>query len=475
MKSTPLRLFLVIVMAGVVGAVLAVATTTSSPEDAPALQFDPTPVTETGDNPVAVSYADVVEPVQAAVVSVYSTKRVRQQMPVNPLFRQFFGDPPAREQEQQGLGSGVIVTPDGYILTNNHVIEGADELRVSLPDGREYEAKLIGADPKTDVAVIKIEESALPTVTLADSDRLRVGDVVFAVGNPLGIGQTVTMGIVSAMGRNNLGLLEGGAGYEDFIQTDAAINMGNSGGALIDARGRLVGINTAIISTTRGNIGIGFAIPANLAASIMNSLVQTGSVQRGFLGVQVDAITPELAQMLELPRGASGVVVAQVTPDGPADKAGILRNDAILEINGRKVRSVQDLRLVVSQILPGSKIEVLVVRAGKTMTVDVELGQLTDLAAAGNQLIEGVEVQRVDDEARRRFGLPPTVDGWLVTGVEPDSPHSRQIAPGMVVVEINREPVASDLPATRQQVRSGRNFFLVYFRGVFRFAAVEVR
>jgi Do/DeqQ family serine protease len=473
MKSSPLRLVFVITLAGVIGAALAFATTSS--REAPAVKFDPTPVTAGADSPVVVSYADVIEPVQAAVVSVYSTKRVRQQAPMNPLFRQFFGDQPAPEREQQGLGSGVIVTSDGFILTNNHVIEGADELRVALPDGREFEAKLVGSDSKTDVAVIKIEAIDLPQVTFADSDRLRVGDVVFAVGNPLGIGQTVTMGIVSALGRNDLGLLEGGAGYEDFIQTDAAINMGNSGGALIDARGRLVGINTAIISTTRGNIGIGFAIPANLAASIMNSLVQTGSVQRGFLGVQVDAITPELAQMLELPRGATGVVVAQVTPDGPAARAGIQRNDAILEINGRRIRSVQDLRLVVSQILPGSEIEILIVREGKTKTLRAELGQLDTVAATTNQILPGVEVQRVDEEARRRFGLPANVEGWLVTGVQPDSPHARQLAPSMVIVEINRQPAARDLAASRQQFRSGRNIVLVHFRGVFRFATIEVR
>lgn len=473
MKSSPLRLVLVLILAGGLGAVPALATT--SAREAPAVKFDPTPVTAGASGPMVLSYADVIEPVQAGVVSVYSTKRVRQQVPMNPLFRQFFGDQPAQEREQQGLGSGVIVTPDGFILTNNHVIEGADELRVALPDGREFEAKLIGSDPKTDVAVIKIEATELPQVTFADSDRLRVGDVVFAVGNPLGIGQTVTMGIVSAMGRNDLGLLEGGAGYEDFIQTDAAINMGNSGGALIDARGRLVGINTAIISTTRGNIGIGFAIPANLAASIMNSLVQTGAVQRGFLGVQVDAITPELAQMLDLPRGATGVLVAQVTPDGPADKAGIQRNDAILEINGRKVRSVQDLRLVVSQILPGSAIDVLIVRAGETKTIKVELGQLTDITASTTELIEGVEVQRVDDEARRRFGFPANLEGWLVTAVQPNSPYARQLAPSMVMVEINREPAHRDLPQARQQFRSGRNIVLVYFRGVFRFTTLEVR
>ncbi|HEX2101824.1 MAG TPA: trypsin-like peptidase domain-containing protein, partial [Candidatus Synoicihabitans sp.] len=287
---------------------LGLAATKRSERPQPTLRIDAEPVTS-GQNGLVASYADVVEPVQNAVVSVHSTKIVRQRIPINPLLRQFFGDMPERERPEEGLGSGVLVSPDGYILTNNHVVAGADELNVSLPDGREFKAEVIGADPKTDVAVIRIEGENLPTVTLADSDKLRVGDVVFAVGNPLGIGQTVTMGIISAKGRNNLGLLAEGEGYEDFIQTDAAINMGNSGGALVDAKGRLIGINTAIISTTRGNIGIGFAIPINLAASIMHSLVTTGSVQRGFLGVTVNTITPDLAATLGLKEGTKGVAV----------------------------------------------------------------------------------------------------------------------------------------------------------------------
>ena len=212
------------------------------------------------------SYADIVEPVEKAVVSIYSSKTIHQRVQANPLLRQFFGDIPDqdRESKEMGLGSGVIVSSDGYILTNNHVVEGADELTVVLSDGRKFTAKVVGADPKTDVAVVKIEATVLPAVTLADSDKLRVGDVVFAVGNPLGVGETVTMGIVSAKSRN-VGILDDVAGYEDFIQTDAAINMGNSGGALVDAKGRFVGINSAIVSPSRGNIGIGFAVPVNMA------------------------------------------------------------------------------------------------------------------------------------------------------------------------------------------------------------------
>ncbi len=442
-------------------------------QKSPELQVDPTPVAE-GDSALVTSYADVVEPVQQTVVSVYSTKKVRQRMQVNPLLRQFYGDRiPEREAEEQGLGSGVIVSSNGYILTNNHVVEGADTLQVLLPDGREFEAKAIGADPKTDVAVIKIEATGLPMATLADSDKLRVGDVVFAVGNPLGVGQTVTMGIVSAKGRNNLGLLEDGAGYEDFIQTDAAINMGNSGGALVDAKGRLVGINTAIMSTTRGNIGIGFAIPVNLAASIMHSLIETGDVQRGYLGVQVNAMTPDIAHGLGLKEEQTGVVVANVNEDSPAQKAGLQRNDTIIAINGRDVKSVQDLRLVVSQIRPGTEVSLKVLREGKERVFKAELGTLTD-AAAGGQLFEGVELSPVTDELRRQFGVPENVNGLVITSIDPDSEYTRRLVVGAVIVEINREAV-TDLKSASALMTDGRNLLLLYYRGAFRYLAINPR
>ena len=259
--------------------------------------------TEVGaNNGVVTSYSEALDAVRPAVVSVYSTKFVRYRTPGtrfnDPLFDRLFGTPGSETvRPEQGLGSGVIISPEGYILTNNHVVEGADEVRVLLTDNRELVATVIGTDPKTDVAVLKITAENLPSGILGDSDKLRVGDVVFALGNPLGIGQTATMGIVSATGRRGLGLLDRGddPGYEDFVQTDAAINMGNSGGALVDARGRIVGINTAIISTTRGNIGIGFSIPINLASYVMHSLIESGSVLRGYLGVNTQDLDPNLA------------------------------------------------------------------------------------------------------------------------------------------------------------------------------------
>lgn len=439
----------------------------------PDVRVDATPLNRLG-GALVTSYADVIEPVQQAVVSVYSTKVVTQRIPANPLLRQFFGDSSdqVRERKEEGLGSGVIVSTDGYIITNNHVIDGADELSVLLPDEREFKARLIGKDPKTDIAVIKIEAENLPTVTLANSDNVRVGDVVFAVGNPLGVGQTVTMGIVSARGRKNLGLLESVQGYEDFIQTDAAINMGNSGGALVDAMGRLVGVNSAIISTTRGNIGIGFAIPVNLAASIMRSLIATGTVARGFLGVSTESVTPEMAEALGLPKGTRGLAVADITPDSPAEKAGLQRTDIILAVNGRTLASLEDLRLVIAQSAPGSLVVLRVVRDSKELDVEVVLGTLAENL---NELLPGVEVTGLTDELRRRLNLDSRVTGLVITKVDEKSPYADRLAPNVVIIEINRSPVV-DLAGAKTLLREGqRNLILVHFRGGFRYVTLTMR
>jgi Do/DeqQ family serine protease len=439
----------------------------------PQLSIDPTPVSE-GKSSTLVSYADVVEPVQKAVVSVYSSKIVAQRAAPNPLLRQFFPDMPdqVRERKEEGMGSGVIVTADGYIITNNHVVEGADELSVLLPDEREFKAKLIGADPKTDVAVIKIEAENLPTVTLADSDKIRVGDVVFAMGNPLGVGQTVTMGIVSAKGRNKLGLLENVQGYEDFIQTDAAINMGNSGGALIDARGRLVGINSAIVSTTRGNIGIGFAIPVNLAASIMHSLIETGTVARGYLGVFTESVTPELAESLGLPKDTKGVAITDITPDSPAEEAKLKRTDIILAVNGRAILSLEDLRLTIAQSVPGSKVNLSILRDGKGQTIEVTLGTLTEKP---NELLAGVEATKLTDDERRRLNVDSRVSGLVITNVDDKSPYADRLAPNVVIIEINRMPV-TDVASAKELLRPGeRNLLLIYYRGGYRYVPLVVK
>lgn len=426
----------------------------------PDLHVDPSPLAK-GQGPV-LSYADVIEPVRPAVVSIYSTKIVRERIRTNPLFRQLFPDLPDRERSsrQEGLGSGVIVTADGYILTNHHVVEGADELEVALQDGRKLPATLIGSDPKTDVAVVKLDAKGLPFVTLADSDLIRVGDIVFAIGNPLDVGQTVTMGIVSAKGRS-VGILGDVGGYEDFIQTDAAINLGNSGGALIDARGRLIGVNSAILSPSRVNIGIGFAIPINLAAWIMESLVETGTVARGYLGVSTDPVTPDVAEQLELPRDTRGVVITDLVEGKAADKAGLRRSDVILSVNGHPIASVEEMRLLIARIRPGDQARLRIVRDGRESTLEVRLDRVDEKP---DEFVAGVNVRVLSPEDRRQMGLESRVSGLLVTEVAPDSPFRDQLPAGAVIMEVGRTPVG-DLAQARALLKPGRNLVAVYYRG----------
>jgi serine protease Do/serine protease DegQ len=440
----------------------------------PELKLDPSPVGE-GKAPVLTSYADVLTSVRPAVVSVYSSKVVRQRVP--EFYRQLFGNIPDREQKLSGLGSGVIISSDGYILTNNHVVEDADELKVALSDDRELTAKLVGTDPKTDVAVIKVDAKDLPFVTIADSDRLRVGDVVFAIGNPLGIGQTVTMGIVSATGRKNVNLLTDREpdAYEDFIQTDAAINMGNSGGALIDAKGRLVGVNSGIATTNRGNIGIGFAIPVNLARSVMTSLIKTGTVVRGYLGVSSETLTAEVAESLGLPRDTRGVVITDLSPkDGPAAKAGLKREDIVTAVNGRAITSRDDLRLTIAQTLPGTKVRLDYLRDGKPQSAEVTLGKLEDSVAADGEFLPGVVVQPVNNDLRTELRLPNEVEGLVITDIAPTSPFGDVFPVGAVIEQINRVPV-NDVTSAKRALREGRNLALIYYRGNYRYVGFVQR
>ena len=449
--------------------VLAAALITRAATVKPTLRVDSSPVGD-GKAGVVTSYADVVEPVQKAVVTISSTKTIHI---VNPLLRQFFGNVPGTEREAQekGLGSGVIVSPDGYILTNNHVVEGADELTVSLFEGRKLPAKLIGADPKTDLAVIKIDASRLPTITLADSDKLRVGDIVFAVGNPLAIGPSVTMGIVSAKGRQ-LGLIDSG-GYEDFIQTDAAINLGNSGGALVDAKGRLVGINSALISPSRGNIGLGFAVPINLAASVMRSLIDTGTVARGFLGISSSQmLTADLAERFGLPSDTKGVIVTDVTPGSPADKAGVKSSDVIVGVNGKPAPTPDEMRLMIAEMAPGDRVALRLMRDGKPLAVTVTLSHLEENL---DELIAGVRAQPITDEVRRKFDIDPRVTGLFITDVAENSPYAESFAPNMVVVTINQEPVTGDLPSARAKLeKPGRHLMLIYYQGSLSYVTLTV-
>lgn len=417
----------------------------------------------------ATSFAPVIKKVAPSVVNIYTSKTLRERQGMHPLFndpmfRRFFGDQfgqpgQPRERREQSLGSGVIVTTDGYILTASHVVEGADEVKVALASGgQEYEAKVIGTDPPTDIAVLKIQaDNGFPAVTMASDATLEVGDVVLAIGNPFGVGQTVTVGIVSAMERGGFGI----TGYENFIQTDAAINPGNSGGALVDAGGRLVGINTAIISRSGGFMGVGFAVPATMAHSVMVQLIQTGKVSRGFLGINIQPLTRELARGFGLPEDTSGILVSGITPNGAAGKAGMREGDVITEVNGRKVTDPRSLQLAVAQIAPGTKTSVKVLRgergrkpAEKTLTVTLGTLPTNAFSARGGEPeeergadvdgLDGVEVTDIDQRMRQQFDLPSNVRGALVVNVDPNSNSARAgLRPGDVIQSIDRQPVRS--------------------------------
>ncbi|HEY8606989.1 MAG TPA: Do family serine endopeptidase [Noviherbaspirillum sp.] len=317
------------------------------------------------------SYREAAQRAMPAVVNIFTTKGARQpKSPFmdDPLFRRFFGDP--QEDRQFSLGSGVVVSPQGYVLTNNHVIETADEIEVALADGRKADAKVVGTDPETDLAVIKISIDNLPAITLGNAEQAKVGDVVLAIGNPFGVGQTVTMGIVSALGRNHLGINT----FENFIQTDAAINPGNSGGALIDVQGNLLGINTAIYSRSGGSLGIGFAIPVSTVKDVMESIIATGQKVRGWIGVEPQNITPELAESFGLSR-KSGAIIAGVLKNGPADKAGIRPGDILVAVDAKPVSDTTAMLNLIAQLTPGSKARLTVVRKNQESTIDVTVGK----------------------------------------------------------------------------------------------------
>lgn len=422
----------------------------------PKLAVDPKPIVREGNLPR--SFAPVVRKVSSAVAQVYTAAKPRP----TPGFDQsdpfffFFGNPNPRrgaQPRQQGVGSGVVVSKDGYLLTNNHVIDGADTVTVKLSDGRELKAKVVGRDEKTDVAVLKVEADGLTAVTFADSDQLEVGDVVFAVGNPFGIGQTVTMGIVSATGRATFGLP-----YEDFIQTDAAINPGNSGGALVDADGRLIGINTAIISRSGGNQGIGFAIPANIARDVLEALVTDGKVTRGFLGVMPQDVDGPLAKKLELGE-ASGALLSEVTPRSPADKAGLRSGDVVTEVNGKRVRDARHFRLEIARVKPGTAVPLRVRRDGETKSIKVTVAERPDDEQLSRQdggrageegTLNGVGVADLDAQNRRQYRIPERIKGVLVTQVEQDSASwEAGLRPGDVILELNKQAVTSADEAVR--------------------------
>jgi serine protease DegQ len=322
--------------------------------------------------PTAGSYRDAAQRAMPAVVNILTSKALRSNNALlkDPFFRKFFGERMPEDEQQASLGSGVIVSPDGYILTNNHVVEAADEIEVGLADGRKAAAKIVGTDPETDLAVIRIDAKDLPVIVLGHADQARVGDVVLAIGNPFGVGQTVTMGIISALGRNNLHINH----FENFIQTDAAINFGNSGGALIDTNGNLLGINSAIYSQSGGSVGIGFAIPVTTAKSVMEAIIKSGHVVRGWIGIESQDITPELADSFGLTQ-QSGAIIAGVVRNGPADRAGIKPGDILLTVDGKRIADTNEMINLIAQLVPGGKAKMTVLRKNRESTLDVTVGK----------------------------------------------------------------------------------------------------
>jgi serine protease Do len=447
------------------------------------------------EGPSKTGFAPVVKSVLPDVVNISTSKVVKASnrpdiqgdfpdgMP--PFFQQFFGQqfghngpqfgpnpenrsPGHHDQREDSLGSGVIVSPDGYILTNNHVIDGATDVRVTLADKRQLKATVVGSDPKTDIAVLKVEGSGFPTITVGDSSKLQVGDYALAIGDPFGVGQTVTMGIVSALNRGNLGIED----YEDFIQTDAPINPGNSGGALINDRGELVGINTAILSGgSGGNQGIGFAVPINLARSVMTQILDHGKVTRAYLGIMVQDITPGISKAMSL-KDMKGVLVGDVSPEGPAKRSGVQRGDVILEVNGKSMEDSRQLRNTISMMSPDATVNLKLMRNGSPSDVSVKLGELpSDKEQAkseegsSDQALDGVTVENLDAQSARELGLSASTPGVVVTDINPSSSlASAGLRRGDVIQEVNHQPVKNVSQFQEAVRKAGKNPLLLVNR-----------
>ncbi len=400
---------------------------------------------------LSAALADVAAIARPAVVNISTTSTVTMEespfgdMFNDPFFRHFFGDQfghpgEKRKYKSSALGSGVIVSPDGYILTNNHVVKGAEEIKVILFDKREFKGKVVGTDPRTDLAVIKINAKDLPTVKIGDSNKLKAGDIVMAIGNPFGLNQTITMGIVSAVGRSNIGL----ADFEDFIQTDAPINPGNSGGALVNDDGELVGINTAIFSTSGGYMGIGFAIPSDMARTVMNSIIEHGRVIRGWLGVSIQNLTPELAKSLGI-KESEGALISGVESNSPADKAGLKRGDLIIGLGGKKIIDSTGLRNMVSGMAPGTKVDIKILRDGKEQTLSATLGEFKERKVVKKteyeNVLKGITVQELTPSLRDKLNLPENLNGVVITGMSADSPAQGALQQNDVIQEVNRHAI----------------------------------
>jgi len=394
----------------------------------------------------AIPAAGFSAAVKHALPAIVKVSSVRVLSPVEFSDQPLFGGPSPTpwQHKERGQGSGVIVTPDGYILTNNHVVDGASTVRVTLADKREFDGRIIGTDEKSDVAVLKIDATGLPSLALGDSSSVQVGDVALAIGNPFGLEQTVTMGIISATGRGGLGIEQ----YEDFIQTDAAINPGNSGGALINSRGELIGINTAILSNAGGgNQGIGFAIPANMAQKIMNAIRNQGQVVRGWLGISIQTMDGNLAKAFGVSDG-KGALVSGVLPQGPADRGGLEKGDVIRSVAGAPVSDGRELSMKIAETSPGTTVPLTVVRNGAERRLSVVVGTMPDqkraaadpVPEAGKKL--GVAIQEVNPEIARDLGIDRATSGVLIVAVQPDSPAADSgIQPGDIVQEVDHKPV----------------------------------
>jgi serine protease Do len=432
------------------------------------------PSQETKPLPIAVPpasdqvFVEISKRVTPAVVNISTTRVVKdggEGSPLapffdDPFFKRFFGEEPShrppRERKEQSLGSGVIVDAKGYIITNNHVVSKADEIKVLLNDNREFKGKVVGSDPKSDIAVVKIDGKDLPTIQWGDSARLQVGEYVLAIGSPFGLNQTVTMGIVSAVGRANVGI----ADYEDFIQTDAAINPGNSGGALVNIRGELIGINTAIFTRSGGYMGIGFAVPSNMAKLVMESLVKTGKVVRGWMGVSIQEVTPNLAEQFGLPE-PKGVLVGDVLPNSPAEHAGIKRGDILLEYDGKAVENTGQLRNLVAETPVGSRVKIKIFRDKQEKVLDLKIDEQPKDIAQGEKeeepgdetssALSGVDVRNLTPDIARDLDLPESQQGVVVEQVEPGSGADEAgLQRGDVIIEMNRKPVKNTKDYNRE-------------------------
>ena len=459
-------------------AVLAISHFTSWGRDSqPTISVSATPIQR--DARLGTSYSPVVKKAAPSVVNIFTTTFIKERpnpLRNDPFFRHFFGDQMGSgAHKEQNLGSGVIVSADGYILTANHVVAEADEIKVAVPGNKmEFTAKVVGKDQATDVAVLKISANNLPAVTLADSDQIEVGDIVLALGNPFGVGQTVTMGIVSGLGRSGLGF----NGYENFIQTDAAINPGNSGGALVDAEGRLIGINTAIYSRSGGNQGIGFAVPINMARTVLERLIAGGKVVRGYLGVIPQDVDANLAQQFHLP-SQNGALIGDVAPDSPAQKNGLKSGDVILSVNGKEISDANNLQLTIAQMLPGAKVTLKYFRNDAEKTSVITLGELEGRNMAIEEqevaqdevgradMLDGVMVADINNQVRQQLRIPPDVTGAFVTEVSRDSNAAEAgLRPNDLIIEINRQPVSTAKAAVKicEGSRSGQLLVKVWRR-----------